>query len=775
MDHNTKNSGKVVFIDVNDDVGEDVNDIIDNECIMGQQGSGDATQNVQKHFSAILDKGIDHLIDAEIIGLRFNSIDDGGQFYNTYAKLVGFSIRKNEIKRNKNNIVTSRRWVCAKEGFRIARKEDNLNCKREAKPITRTGCEAACRIRFDRRSNEWVVGEFKKEHNHDLVAQLETQFLHSHRHIKDSDKAYIIALHNVGIKSNQIMDNLIQQAGGYENVGFIPKYLYNHVVADRNSNMRDGDAECALAYLQAKENMDSSFFYRYTVDKESRLANLFWTDSQSRLDYECFGDLLAFDTTYKTNVYKKPLVILVGVNHHRQTTVFGCAVLVDETVETYLWVLQNFLVAMNNKTPISVVTDGDKAMSVAIKSVFSESRHRLCVWHLDRNAFANLPNTEAYQSFITCMVRYVTPDEFEDMWKKMVDKHNLHNHEWLHEMYAKKMKWAEAYMRGHFFSGCRSTQRCEAMNAFFNRYVNRKTRLYQLFQQVDRALTRIRHNEMGADFSSNYTEPILINKLVKIEKHPANILTREMFSMVQEEIMNEQTFIVLDSIESEGYRTYTLTQYECSDSKWEVVHYPKDQHMKCSCLLFKSYGYPCAHLFAIMKAEHLKQIPPSCIMKRWLKIAKSDLSDKHESQISPNVISMARFSALSFSCSQMCFFGSRTKEGFEELKVEIARLKCRMEELYNSNISANGEGIHSRVGIKRNVRDPTIVKTKGDHGSTSNSSAKVRRCINCRDVGHIRRTCPSIHIHQGGHVDSDNSHEFMEQPASGAPVGSPNL
>ena len=86
MDHNIENNGKVVFIDVNDDVSEDVNNIIDNECIMRQQGSGDATQNVQKHWSTILDKGIDHLIDAEIIGLRFNSLDDGGQFYNTYAK-----------------------------------------------------------------------------------------------------------------------------------------------------------------------------------------------------------------------------------------------------------------------------------------------------------------------------------------------------------------------------------------------------------------------------------------------------------------------------------------------------------------------------------------------------------------------------------------------------------------------------------------------------------------------------------------------------------------
>ena len=43
MDHNTEISGKVVFIDVNDDAAEDVNNIIDNECIIGQQGNGDAT------------------------------------------------------------------------------------------------------------------------------------------------------------------------------------------------------------------------------------------------------------------------------------------------------------------------------------------------------------------------------------------------------------------------------------------------------------------------------------------------------------------------------------------------------------------------------------------------------------------------------------------------------------------------------------------------------------------------------------------------------------
>ena len=97
------------------------------------------------------------------------------------------------------------------------------------------------------------------------------------------------------------------------------------------------------------------------------------------------------------------------------------------------------------------------------------------------------------------------------------------------------------------------------MNAFLNRFLDRKTRFYELFQQVDRALSRIRHNEIGADFSSNYTEPILITGLAKIEKHVATISIREIFSMVQEELLNEQKFIVLYYIDKEGYRTYTLS------------------------------------------------------------------------------------------------------------------------------------------------------------------------------------------------------------------------
>lgn len=50
----------------------------------------------------------------------------------------------------------------------------------------------------------------------------------------------------------------------------------------------DGDAESAIAYLSVKNDVDPLFFYKHVVDDTNRLVRLFWTDSQSKIDYENF-------------------------------------------------------------------------------------------------------------------------------------------------------------------------------------------------------------------------------------------------------------------------------------------------------------------------------------------------------------------------------------------------------------------------------------------------------------------------------------------------------
>lgn len=81
-----------------------------------------------------------------------------------------------------------------------------------------------------------------------------------------------------------------------------------------------------------------------------------------------------------------PLVIFFGCNHHSQINIFGCVLVSDETTETYKWVLKAFLEAMGNKHLKVVVTDGNGATREAIRYIFSDTSHRLCGWHLHKNA-----------------------------------------------------------------------------------------------------------------------------------------------------------------------------------------------------------------------------------------------------------------------------------------------------------------------------------------------------------------------------------------------------
>ncbi|KAG5531304.1 hypothetical protein RHGRI_026050 [Rhododendron griersonianum] len=134
--------------------------------------------------------------------------------------------------------------------------------------------------------------------------------------------------------------------------------FYNAYAKEMGFSIRKDRLEVDEANVPRKRKWaDPLFFFKYTVDEDNRLGKLFWADSKSRMDYAAFGDVLIFDTTYRTNAYKKPFVILAGVSNHFLTTIFGCALLVDETFATYTWVLETLMEAMDNKRPVSVVTD----------------------------------------------------------------------------------------------------------------------------------------------------------------------------------------------------------------------------------------------------------------------------------------------------------------------------------------------------------------------------------------------------------------------------------
>ena len=55
--------------------------------------------------------------------------------------------------------------------------------------------------------------------------------------------------------------------------------------------------------------------------------------------------MVTFDTTYLTKKYDMPFVSFVGVNHHGQHVLLGCALLSSEDTESFVWLLNPGFVA----------------------------------------------------------------------------------------------------------------------------------------------------------------------------------------------------------------------------------------------------------------------------------------------------------------------------------------------------------------------------------------------------------------------------------------------
>lgn len=108
-----------------------------------------------------------------------------------------------------------------------------------------------------------------------------------------------------------------------------------------------GEVHSAIVYLKHKQIEGPSLFYSVQVDNEDKMINFFWVDGMSIADYNYFGDVACFDSTYQTNMYNQSF----GVNHHRQTVLSGADLLLNETTESFIWLFHTFLHAMSGQAP----------------------------------------------------------------------------------------------------------------------------------------------------------------------------------------------------------------------------------------------------------------------------------------------------------------------------------------------------------------------------------------------------------------------------------------
>ncbi|KAJ4813998.1 FAR1-related sequence 1 [Rhynchospora pubera] len=562
----------------------------------------------------------------ELLGQVVHSEEEAYKLYCDYSHRVGFSVRKGKqsyFLGTKN--IRTKDYYCSKEGIKYDEPVTDVNFNR---PDTRTNCKAMIRYRVDEKG-EWSVVRFVPEHNHELAKPGERHLLKSARslakHGMDS------AVNNTCAGSYRVAfpTEALEEAsdGMLENALVASRECYNQPDAQGIQFLEAGDIQSLLGYFKRRANEEGLFYWDTQVDQEGRVTNFFWRDSKNRNDFDCFGDVVLFDTSYNINQYWMVCAPFVGVNHHWQNVVFGCAFLLERSKASYTWLFKTFLSSMGGKGPRTIFTDYNEAMAEAIEETLPETHHCFCHWLIQKSVQTHIPELSTCHSFLNAFSRCVqgchSEVEFEEAWAALYRESHIQENPWFAAMYKHRHKWCMALNQDAFDGGINSLQWSENYTNMMNGISDESTCLTKFVFSFEKLLRGLRRNEFEEDFKCSQTAPVRAIKHSAMLKHASEVYTHKVYKIFEAEYLDgcgasscEET-----SCGNTLYR-YELTMHGRGSRVWIVSLDTSNMEVTCNCKKFETTGILCSHTLKAFSMQNIDSIPDRYILKRWTKDAR---------------------------------------------------------------------------------------------------------------------------------------------------------
>ncbi|XP_010546893.1 PREDICTED: protein FAR1-RELATED SEQUENCE 7 isoform X2 [Tarenaya hassleriana] len=562
-------------------------------------------------------------------GLEFGSANEGCQFYQAYAEVVGFRVRIGQLFRSKvDGSITSRRFVCSKEGFQHP---------------SRMGCGAYMRIKRQD-SGGWIVDRLNKDHNHELEPG----------------------------KKNAGMKKITEDAtGGLDSVDLIELNDFNnHIKKTRENTIGKEWYPMLLDYFQTRQAEDMGFFYAVELDSNGSCMSIFWADSRARFACSQFGDAVVFDTSYRKGNYSIPFATFIGFNHHRQPVLLGCALISDESKEAFTWLFQTWLRAMSGRRPRSIVADQDSAILQAVAQVFPGTHHRYSAWQIrakERENLRSFPNEFKYE-YEKCIYQTQTTVEFDTLWNVLVNKYGLRDNVWLREMYEKRENWVPAYLRATFFGGIPINGSIEP---FFGTSLNSQTPIREFVSRYEQGLEQRREEERKEDFNSYNLQPFLQTKEI-VEEQCRRLYTLTIFRIFQNELVQSYNYLGLKTYEEGAISRFLVRKCGNENEKHAVTFSASNLNASCSCQMFEYEGLLCRHILKVFNLLDIRELPSRYILHRWTKNAEFGFVRDVESGVSSQDLKALMVWSLREAASKYIEFGTSSLEKYK-LAYEIMR------------------------------------------------------------------------------------------------------
>ncbi|XP_019191008.1 PREDICTED: putative protein FAR1-RELATED SEQUENCE 10 [Ipomoea nil] len=555
------------------------------------------------------------------VGMVFKSDEDAFEYYRNFARRNGFSVRKERSRLSPQLGIYKRDFVCYRSGFAPMRKKSTGEHHRDRKSV-RCGCDAKMYLSKEVMDgfSQWCVVQFSNVHNHELLEDEQVRLLPAYRKIQETDQERILLLSKAGFPIHRIVKVLeLEKEIHGEQLPFLERdvrnFVQNHkkVVQENDALLtekRESDTLDLLEACKAAKETDTYFVYDVTVDESNKVENIAWSYGDSVHAYNTFGDVVYFDTTYRSITYGMLFGVWLGIDNYGKVIFFGCALLQDEVPHSFIWALQAFLRFMKGRPPRTIITDIDPGIRDAIQSELPSTKHIISIWNIlpKISNWFSLPLGSRYAEFkseFEVLYHLESVEDFECHWNEMTSRFGLNSDKHIALLFLLRVCWASAYTRGCFVAQMNSMSYAKYINAFLKEVFGKHTCLRSFFDQVA--------------ISSNYKtrshddwQYMHLRTCSPMEEHAKNVLTDFSFSRLQSELILAMQYTASEMANG----SYILRHFKKDDERL-VIWAPKDEQIHCSCKEFETSGILCRHALRVLLMKNYFQLPEKYFLNRW--------------------------------------------------------------------------------------------------------------------------------------------------------------
>ncbi|TYG76518.1 hypothetical protein ES288_D03G120500v1 [Gossypium darwinii] len=676
---------------------------------------------------------IDHQISIQEpeLGMEFSSEEDAYKFYKDYAKATGFSVRKGKYQWSSNGTARKRTFLCSNEGFRLSK--TNSSALRYRRKETRTGCGAMVQITNE--TEKWMISRLVLKHNHSLV---EGSYTRNRQALEDHWTKLTMGKTRMAQKAGDAICAKVRNADFSSHLSYL-----------NQCNLNPEDIQGLINYFKQQQLEDPSFFYTLQVDAKSSLISFIWRDGRSKIDYQHFGDVVVLDTTFRVGSEGMICAPLLGLNHHRQYVLLGCALLLDESLDSFMWLFGTLMAAMDGLQPKTILTNECQAMADAIKEVLPDTQHHLGMWYIQQTIEEYLPEPHHQSAFRNlldkCIFDCQSEEEFDMLWNSLVDQYKLHENELLKTLYMLRKKWSPVFAGSTFFAGIQSADGCKAIRTIFQSLMKENMTLLKFAHRYQTVAKEQRTKEIDDDLCGKKMSPLMILNGSTLEKQAADL-------------------------KEEGQKDNIV---KFCDSSNQIT---------CSCKKYESMGILCVHILKVLNAKNVFKLPSQYILKRWTKSAtdgnvlnhQKSLKVKKLMQKALHVITKSLASEDSYKIVEDSLDIVLGKvENVLKTKHDGHRDKAKDVEILN----ACNEGLETQTVLSA----PPFQKEEAEHRIRSKSKRKLEDDvseISCKSMddcvlySYPPRKATKGANNEGARAVSSHSYfagDFLQQPACISP------